>query len=204
MATEEMCLCDGTSISVIIDTPSGSSSGLSAAPDACDSGYLRDISEREIDLGFDSGIPPPADYELISPAGAPVELPPGDFYTNSTQHVQHFPQSISANNINAAEDPVNRRTSLQVSATLAKERRASLQLVISDAIHTKTSHSHHHRPWEPSADGKPMYDGPDLPSADLPEDHTGLEPSPVPLDASKISTHIQGYETTCHGSRGWT
>ena len=56
--------------------------------------------------------------------------------------------------------------------------------------------------WEPSADGKPMYDGPDLPSADLPEDHTGLEPSPVPLDASKISTHIQGYETTCHGSRG--
>ena len=56
--------------------------------------------------------------------------------------------------------------------------------------------------WEPSADGKPMYDGPDLPSADLPEDHTGLEPMAMPLDASKISTHILGYETTCHSSRG--
>ena len=49
-----------------------------------------------------------------------------------------------------------------------------------------------------------MYDGPDLPSTDLPEDHTGLEPSPEPLDATKISTQILGYETTCHGSRGMT
>ncbi|KAI0218715.1 hypothetical protein LSAT2_029584 [Lamellibrachia satsuma] len=178
-------------------------------------GYLHDISEQEIDLGFDSGIPPPADYELISPAGAPVEVSPGDINTNSAQHVQHFPQSISANNIQVEEANI-RRTSLQVSASLARERRASLQLVISDAIHTKTSHSHHRhhhrhshsqprkeciRPWEPSADGKPMYDGPDLPSADLPEDHTGLEPMAMPLDASKISTHILGYETTCHSSR---
>ena len=47
-----------------------------------------------------------------------------------------------------------------------------------------------------------MYDGPDLPTTDLPEDHTGLEPSPEPLDETKISTQILGYETTCHGSRG--
>jgi len=39
-----------------------------------------------------------------------------------------------------------------------------------------------------------MYDGPDLPSADLPEDITGPEPQLVPLDVSTLHK-VPGYET---------
>jgi len=39
-----------------------------------------------------------------------------------------------------------------------------------------------------------MYDGPDIPSADLPEDITGPEPQLVPLDVSTLHK-VPGYET---------
>jgi len=39
-----------------------------------------------------------------------------------------------------------------------------------------------------------MYDGPDIPSADLPEDITGPEPQMVPLDVSTLHK-VPGYET---------
>ena len=39
-----------------------------------------------------------------------------------------------------------------------------------------------------------MYDGPDLPTADLPEDLTGPEPQSVPVDVAMLH-RIDGYET---------
>jgi len=48
--------------------------------------------------------------------------------------------------------------------------------------------------WQPTQGDRPMYDGPDLPSADLPEDLTGPEPSSVPIDVSTLH-RIYGYET---------
>ena len=49
--------------------------------------------------------------------------------------------------------------------------------------------------WKPTAGDQPMYDGPDLPAADLPEDHEGLEPTPLPVDVSKINIKVTGYDT---------
>ena len=48
--------------------------------------------------------------------------------------------------------------------------------------------------WQPSPGDRPMYDGPDIPSADLPEDITGPEPQLVPLDVSTLHK-VPGYET---------
>lgn len=48
--------------------------------------------------------------------------------------------------------------------------------------------------WQPSCGEQPMYDGPDLPSTDIPEDLTGPEPQSVPLDVSLLH-RIYGYET---------
>ena len=47
--------------------------------------------------------------------------------------------------------------------------------------------------WQPSAGDRPMYDGPDLPSTDLPEDHLAPEPQPLPLDVTRLCK-IEGYE----------
>jgi len=51
-----------------------------------------------------------------------------------------------------------------------------------------------HVAWQPSPGDRPMYDGPDIPSADLPEDITGPEPQLVPLDVSTLHK-VPGYET---------
>ena len=48
--------------------------------------------------------------------------------------------------------------------------------------------------WQPSPGDRPMYDGPDLPPADLPEDLTGPEPQSVPIDVSLLH-RILGYES---------
>ena len=48
--------------------------------------------------------------------------------------------------------------------------------------------------WQPSPGDRPMYEGPDVPSADLPEDITGPEPQLVPLDVSTLHK-VPGYET---------
>jgi len=48
--------------------------------------------------------------------------------------------------------------------------------------------------WQPCPGDRPMYDGPDIPSADLPEDITGPEPQLVPLDVSTLHK-VPGYET---------
>ena len=48
--------------------------------------------------------------------------------------------------------------------------------------------------WQRSPGDRPMYDGPDIPSADLPEDITGPEPQLVPLDVSTLHK-VPGYET---------
>ena len=43
-----------------------------------------------------------------------------------------------------------------------------------------------------------MYEGPDLPSTDLPEDHSADEPQRLPLDVTKLQT-VSGYENAaCH------
>jgi len=46
-----------------------------------------------------------------------------------------------------------------------------------------------------------MYDGPDLPSADIPEDLTGPEPQTVPLDVSLLQ-RVSGYETVSYYADG--
>lgn len=46
-----------------------------------------------------------------------------------------------------------------------------------------------------------MYDGPDVPSADLPEDITGPEPQAVPLDVSTLHK-VPGYETVGYYTDG--
>ena len=46
-----------------------------------------------------------------------------------------------------------------------------------------------------------MYDGPDVPSADLPEDITGPEPQTVPLDVSTLHK-VPGYETVGYYADG--
>ena len=51
-----------------------------------------------------------------------------------------------------------------------------------------------HVAWQPSPGDRPMYDGPDVPPADLPEDITGPEPQLVPLDVSTLHK-VPGYET---------
>jgi hypothetical protein len=49
--------------------------------------------------------------------------------------------------------------------------------------------------WQPSpGDQGPMYDGPDVPATDLPEDVTGPEPQTVPLDVSTLHK-VPGYES---------
>lgn len=42
-----------------------------------------------------------------------------------------------------------------------------------------------------------MYDGPDIPSTDIPEDLTGPEPQTVPLDVSLLNL-VSGYETVSY------
>ena len=46
-----------------------------------------------------------------------------------------------------------------------------------------------------------MYDGPDVPSTDLPEDITGPEPQTVPLDVSTLHK-VPGYETVGYYADG--
>lgn len=47
--------------------------------------------------------------------------------------------------------------------------------------------------WKPGPGNKPMYEGSDMPSADLAEEYAGSEPQPLPPDMSKLPS-IPGYE----------
>lgn len=49
--------------------------------------------------------------------------------------------------------------------------------------------------WHPSSGDIPMYTGPDLPSADVPEELTAPEPQSVPVQVALLPL-IVGYETT--------
>ena len=61
--------------------------------------------------------------------------------------------------------------------------------------------------WQPGPGDKTQYEGPDMPSADLPESHMGTEPVPLPPEVSKLPK-IRGYEGTSHHATGnialWT
>lgn len=48
--------------------------------------------------------------------------------------------------------------------------------------------------WKPSTSSdQPMYDGPDLPTSDLPEDRFAPEPQPLPLDPARLHK-VEGYD----------
>ena len=55
--------------------------------------------------------------------------------------------------------------------------------------------------WHPCPGDKPMYDGPDMPSTDMPENHSGPEPQLVPLDLSRLHK-IRGYEDVGNHTKG--
>ena len=46
-----------------------------------------------------------------------------------------------------------------------------------------------------------MYDGPDMPSTDLPEDHLVPEPQALPPDVANLK-RIKGYESVGHYGNG--
>ena len=55
--------------------------------------------------------------------------------------------------------------------------------------------------WKPGPGDKAMYDGQDMPSADLAEEYAGSEPQALPPDVSKLPS-IPGYENVGYHGNG--
>ncbi len=55
--------------------------------------------------------------------------------------------------------------------------------------------------WQPSLGDRSMYDGPDMASTDLPEDHVYPEPILLAPDVSKLRA-IQGYTNVGYYANG--